>query len=124
MPNLLRSFMTALAAYAVGMIVAVIAMLALVDIGSVNLQSGLPTIAIMTPMLAVVVFWTVARLLGHRLDLMRTLLFGAVAIYGLLYACGCIIASNSMSEGSATFLGAFALFGLAFWAVRAFSVRF
>ena len=101
-------------AYVAGMVAAGLVLLAMIDIKTISLESGLPTVAMTTPMIAVVVFWATARLTGAQIQPVRTFLFGGIAVYSLLYLCGALVASGFMSNAGATVLGAFALFVLAF----------
>lgn len=110
--------MVCIVAYVAGVLAALLAILGMVDIRTISLDSGLPTVAMTTPLLAVVVFWATARLFGVRMGPMRTFLFGGIAIYGLLYVCGRIVAYDLMSNNMATTFGAAALFGLAYQAIR------
>lgn len=103
-------------AYGAGLIAAMAALIGLVDPQTLNLNGGLPTVAIMTPMIAVVVFWGVVRAMGVPLDPMRVFLFGAIAIYSLLYLCGRLVGAG-LSNQTATLLGAAILYGLAYFAV-------
>ena len=101
-------------AYVAGMVAAGLVLLAMIDIKTISLESGLPTVAMTTPMIAGVVFWATARLAGAQIQPVRTFLFGGIAVYSLLYLCGALVASGFMSNAGATVLGAFALFVLAF----------
>lgn len=112
-----RQLGTTALAYTAGMVVAGLALLTIIDITTISLESGLPRVAMTTPMIAVVVFWGVARLAGAQIDPMRTFLFGGIAVYSLLYLCGALVASGIMSNDGATVLGAFGLFILAFMSV-------
>tara|TARA_R110002051_G_scaffold104963_1_gene177819 strand:- start:35507 stop:35887 length:381 start_codon:yes stop_codon:yes gene_type:complete len=101
-------------AYVAGIVVAVLVLLSMIDINTISLESGLPTIAVTTPMIAVIVFWATARIAGAHIGPVRTFLFGGIAVYSLLYLCGALVASGFMSDVGATVLGAFALFILSF----------
>lgn len=115
-PHFARQMMISTVAYVVGLLGALLAILALVDIKSVGLDSGLPTVAMTTPMLAVVIFWAVARVLGAKIAPDRTFLFGGIAINSLLYVCGRLVANGLFSNVAATIMGAIALFALAYLA--------
>jgi hypothetical protein len=111
-----RRLLVCIVAYVAGLAAAMSALIGLVDPQTFNLTGGLPTVAIMTPMIAVLVFWGVARAMKVPLDPVRTFLFGAIAIYSLLYLCGRLVGAG-LSSQLATLLGAIALFGLAYFAV-------
>lgn len=111
-----RRFLVCTVAYVGGLLAAMTALIGLIDPQTLNLNSGLPTIAIMTPMIAVVVFWGVVRVMNVPIDPLRTFLFGAIAIYSLLYLCGRLVGAE-LSNQLATLLGATALYGLAYFAV-------
>lgn len=123
MPALVRNLSFTFVAYTLGLLGAFLTILGLVDIKTVSLDSGLPTVAMTTPMLAVVIFWAVARVMGTQLDPIRTFLFGGIAVYSLLYACGRLVGNGLFSDGAATIIGALALFGLAFMAISTNLVR-
>lgn len=114
----MRHIVTSFIAYVLGVLGAVLAIVGLVDIKSVSLDSGLPTVAMATPMIAVVGFWAVARVLGTPLNPTRTFLFGGIAVYSLLYACGRLVANGVLSDGQATIAGAIMLYVFAFSAAR------
>ena len=118
-----RQFLICIGAYVAGLVLAVAAMLGVVDLNSVSLDSGLPTVAMLTPMLAVVGFWAVARVAGIPIDPMRTFLFGGIAIYSLLYVSGRLVVNAVMSNQAALALFAMTLFALAFWMIRASRAR-
>lgn len=120
---LIRHFLTSLIAYVFGVLGAVLAMVGLVDMKSVSLNSGLPTVAMTTPMIAVVGFWAVARVMGTRMNPTRTFLFGGIAVYSLLYVCGRVVANGFFSDGQATILGAVVLYLFAFFATRSNLVK-
>lgn len=98
------------AAYLIGLAAAVLAILAIIDVKTLSLDSGLPMSVMTTPMIAVVVFWGVARVAGSNLAPVRTFLFGGIAVYSLLYLCGRLVANAFMSNTGATVVGAGALF--------------
>lgn len=116
---MVRQLLICIAAYVAGLVLAVGAMLGVVDLNTVSLDSGLPTVAMLTPMLAVVGFWAVARVAGIPIDPMRTFLFGGIAIYSLLYVSGRLVVNTVMSNQGALALFAVTLFALAFWKIRA-----
>jgi hypothetical protein len=118
MPSVFRQFLVCLIAYVVGLILAVVAMLGVVDLDTVSLNSGLPTVAMLTPMIAVIGFWAVVRMLGIPLNAMRTFLFGAIAIYSLLYLCGRLVANAVMADLGGLVLFALTLFGFAYILIR------
>ncbi len=105
-----RIFSITVAAYLIGLTVAVLAILAVIDMDTISLDSGLPRSVMTTPMIAVVVFWGVARAAGSNLAPVRTFLFGGIAVYSLLYLCGRLVANAFMSNMAATVFGAVALF--------------
>lgn len=117
-----RNFVVCTVAYVAGLLAAMAALIGLIDLTTLNLNSGLPTIAIMTPMIAVVVFWSVSRVMGVHLNPSRIFLFGAIAIYSLLYLCGRLVGAG-LSNQFATLLGAAALYGLAYFAVASKQAR-
>ncbi|MDG1377225.1 MAG: hypothetical protein P8P56_09445 [Yoonia sp.] len=123
MPPLLRRIVISFIAYVFGVLGAVLAIVGLVDIKSLSLNSGLPTVAMTTPMIAVVGFWAVTRILGAPLNPMRVFLFGGIAIYSLLYACGRIVSVGLMSDGQATIAGAIALYAMAFLATQIYGAQ-
>ena len=112
-----RQLGTTALAYVAGMVAAGLVLLTIIDITTINLESGLPTVAMTTPMIAVVVFWATARMAGAHINPVQTFLFGGIAVYSLLYLCGALVASGFMSNTGATVLGALALFVLAFMTV-------
>lgn len=112
-----RIFGITLAAYLIGLIAAFLAILAIIDVDTISLDSGLPMAAMTTPMIAVVVFWGVARVAGANVQPVSTFLFGGIAVYSLLYLCGRLVANGFMSNSAATVIGALALFMLGFKAV-------
>ncbi len=114
MSAITRQFLICIVAYVVGLALTLAALLGVVDLDAVSLDSGLPTVAMLTPMVAVVGFWAVARIAGVPIDPLRTFLFGGIAIYSLLYLCGRLVANAFMSNQGATIVGALALFALAF----------
>lgn len=118
MPHNLRVLIITTVAFVTGLFAATLALVGLVDMDTVSLNSGLPKVAILTPMLAVVTFWAVARPLGAHLDPMRSFLFGGMAVYITLYAYGRLVAHGTFAVGSAASLAVIALFLLAFWTVR------
>lgn len=113
-----RQFLICILAYVVGLVLAVGAMLGVVDLNAVSLNSGLPTVAMLIPMIAVVGFWAVARVAGIPIDPMRTFLFGGIAIYSLLYVSGRLVVNAVMSNQGALAFFALTLFTLAFWMIR------
>jgi len=121
--SLLRRIVISFIAYAFGVLGAVLAIVGLVDIKSLSLNSGLPTVAMTTPMIAVVGFWAVTRILGAPLNPMRVFLFGGIAIYSLLYACGRIVSVGLLSDGQATVTGAITLYAMAFLATGIYGVQ-
>lgn len=118
MTSMKHRILTCILAYVVGLVLATVALLGVVDLDTVSLDSGLPMVAMLTPMVAVVGFWAVARMAGVPIDPMRTFLFGGIAIYSLLYLCGRLVANAFMSNQGATIVGALALFALAFIMIR------
>jgi hypothetical protein len=62
------------------------------------------------------VFLGGVRVMNVPIDPLRTFLFGAIAIYSLLYLCGRLVGAG-LSNQLATLLGATALYGLAYFAV-------
>lgn len=116
MSPLARQLLICSVAYVVGLLAALLAIIGLVDLKTISLTSGLPKVAATTPMLAVLVFWAVARRLGSPLSPPRTFLFGGLAIYSLLYLCGRLVVAG-LSGQSATLFGLVALFFLAFYAI-------
>ncbi|MFT5065864.1 MAG: hypothetical protein ACJAXK_000288 [Yoonia sp.] len=118
MAPITRQFLICILSYVIGLVLATGALLGVVDLTTVGLDSGLPTVAMLTPMIAVVGFWAVTRMAGVPLDPMRTFLFGGIAIYSLLYLCGRLVANAFMSNQGATIVGALALFVLAFMMIR------
>jgi hypothetical protein len=123
MTSMKHRILTCILAYVVGLVLATVALLGVVDLDTVSLDSGLPMVAMLTPMVAVVGFWAVARMAGVPIDPMRTFLFGGIAIYSLLYLCGRLVANAFMSNQGATIVGALALFALAFIMIRKSSDR-
>lgn len=119
----MRHLATSSIAYVLGVLGAVLAIVGLVDIKSLSLNSGLPTVAMTTPMIAVIGFWAVARVLGAQLSAIRTFLFGGIAVYSLLYACGRLVANGLFSDGQATVAGALVLYFFAFCATRSNLVK-
>ena len=117
MPVVLRKIAVTFVAFFAGVAAAFFALLGIVDIDTLGLDSGLPSVAMMTPMLAVVVFWAVARAFRTPIRAAQTFLFGGIAIYFLLYAGGRLVAQGAVSDTIASILGAVILFGLAFIAV-------
>lgn len=118
MAPITRQFLICFVAYAVGLVLATAALLGVVDLDTVGLESGLPTVAMLTPMVGVVGFWAAARIAGGPIEPLRTFLFGGIAIYSLLYLCGRLVANAFMSNQGATIVGALALFMLAFMMIR------
>lgn len=118
MAPITRQLLTCILAYVVGLGLTIVALLGVVDLDTVSLDSGLPMVAMLTPMVAVVGFWAVARMAGVPIDPMRTFLFGGIAIYSLLYLCGRLVANAFMSNQGATIVGAVTLFVLAFLMIR------
>ena len=88
-----------------------------IDFDTLSLESGLPRVAMTSPMVAVVVFWGVARAAGAMIEPVRTFLFGGIAVYCLLYLCGRLVAFGIMSSVGASIFGALALFLLCFYSV-------
>ncbi len=113
-----KQVLITLVAFVAGAVAAFTALLGIVDLDALGLARGLPMVATMTPMLAVIVFWGVARALGAPVRPAQTFLFGGIAIYALLYLCGRLVAQGTFSNAQATALGAALLFGLAYLAVR------
>ncbi len=97
-------------AYLIGLAVALLAILVIIDMDTISLDSGLPLSVMTTPMIAVVIFWGVARTAGSNLAPVRTFLFGGIAVYSLLYLYGRLVANAFMSNTAATVIGALALF--------------
>lgn len=118
MTGTVRQLGITFAGYVAGVVAAFLALIAIVDMQSLNLASGLPKVAIMTPMLAVIVYWGVVRLLGVSLRAGSTFLFGGIAVYFLLYACGRLIATGSINHNTAFLFGAVVLFLMAYANVR------
>ena len=108
--------MISIVAYVIGLLGAILVIARMVDIKAIGLDSGLPTVAMTTPMLAVVIFWAAARMLGAHISPVRTFLFGGIAVYSLLYLCGRLVANGLFSDRAATITGAVALFVLAYLA--------
>lgn len=104
-------------AYVAGIGAAVLVLTMVIDFDTLSLESGLPRVAMTSPMVAVVVFWGVARAAGAMIEPVRTFLFGGIAIYCLLYLCGRLVAFGMMSNAGATIFGALALFLLCFYCV-------
>lgn len=108
-------------AYVAGIGAAVLVLTMVIDFDTLSLESGLPRVAMTSPMVAVVVFWGVARAAGAMIEPVRTFLFGGIAVYCLLYLCGRLVAFGIMSSVGASIFGALALFLLCFYSV--FSAR-
>lgn len=105
-------------AYVAGIGAAVLVLTMVIDFDTLSLDSGLPRVAMTSPMVAVVVFWGVARAAGAMIEPVRTFLFGGIAVYCLLYLCGRLVAFGMMSNVGATIFGALALFLLCFYSVN------
>ncbi|MCO4842866.1 MAG: hypothetical protein KC439_08155 [Yoonia sp.] len=104
-------------AYVAGIGAAVLVLTMVIDFDTLSLESGLPRVAMTSPMVAVVVFWGVARAAGAMIEPVRTFLFGGIAVYCLLYLCGRLVAFGIMSSVGASIFGALALFLLCFYSV-------
>ena len=102
-------------AYVAGIGAAVLVLTMVIDFDTLSLESGLPRVAMTSPMVAVVVFWGVARAAGAMIEPVRTFLFGGIAVYCLLYLCGRLVAFGIMSSVGASIFGALALFLLCFY---------
>lgn len=118
MPSLLRQLAVTLIAFIVGLAVAGLAIVAIVQDMPISLQSGLPTSAVTTPMLAVVIFWGAARVMSAPLEPLRTFLFGGIAVYSVLYFCGRLVALSYVLDTTAILAGLLVLFIGAFTAIR------
>ncbi len=118
MPVALRQLLMCLIAIVTGLVATTLALFGLVDVQTLNLNDGLPTVAMLTPMIAVVVFWAVMRAFGQQISAAQTFLFGGIAIYAILYLCGRLVGNNITSGQTATMVGAAGLFALAFLFVR------
>lgn len=105
-------------AYVAGIGAAVLVLTMVIDFDTLSLDSGLPRVAMTSPMVAVAVFWGVARAAGAMIEPVRTFLFGGIAVYCLLYLCGRLVAFGMMSNVGATIFGALALFLLCFYSVN------
>ena len=104
-------------AYVAGIGAAVLVLTMVIDFDTLSLESGLPRVAMTSPMVAVVVFWGGARAAGAMIEPVRTFLFGGIAVYCLLYLCGRLVAVGIMSSVGASIFGALALFLLCFYSV-------
>jgi len=111
---MLRRLLITLLAYVAGLALTMVALVGIVDVSSLSIDAGLPTVAILTPMIAVVVFWGVARVCGVPVDPARAFLGGGIAIYSLLYLCGRLVDNQLMTGQGATLVGAAALFCVAY----------
>ena len=93
------------------------ALLVMIPDGAITYATELPATTYTTPMIAVVVFWGIARACGVPLDPMRTFVLGAVAVYALLYLVGRILAVTGFSPLLVWIVNLLVLVLLAWWAV-------
>ena len=118
----LRPFLICLLAYVAALVLTSIALAAMVDLSVVSLQTVMPREAALTPMIAVVVFWAVSRVMGVPLAPAQTFLIGAIVIYGILFFMGRIVVWTPVNSSLATLVAALLLFVACYmgtvWAIR------
>ena len=102
----------------VAVTIAAAALAVMMPDGSVSYATELPRSAITAPMIAVVVFWGVVRACGVPLDPMRTFVLGGLAVYGVLYFIGRVLAVSGVSPMLVLIANLAALMALAWWAVQ------
>jgi hypothetical protein len=64
------------------------------------------------------VFWGIVRACGVPLDPMKTYVFGALAVYGMLYLVGRVLAVTVISPPLVLAVNLIALMSLAWWWIK------
>ena len=93
------------------------ALLVMIPEGNITYATELPATTYTTPMIAVVVFWGIARACGVPLEPMRTFVLGAVAVYTVIYLVGRVWVMTGFSPLLVWGATLVLLMGLAWWAV-------
>ena len=93
------------------------ALLVMIPEGNITYATELPATTYTTPMIAVVVFWGIARACGVPLEPMRTFVLGAVAVYTVIYLVGRVWVMTGFSPLLVWIATLVLLMGLAWWAV-------
>lgn len=121
MPLIIRHLILCVVACTVAVALAVLVLTVMVPATNISYATQVPRSAITVPMIAVVVFWSIVRASGVQLAPVPTFLFGAIAVYGLLYGAGRMIAlagTNSIATVAVTATAVLVLVGAAFVAIR------
>lgn len=113
----LRPFLITLLAFAVSLVLTVMALSTMIDLQNIGFQTEMPRHAVLTPMIAVVGFWGITRIFGVPLDPARTFLFGAIAIYGVLFFMGRVVSLTQINSGLATIVAVLVLYVACYLAV-------
>ncbi|MBU0781208.1 hypothetical protein [Loktanella salsilacus] len=94
------------------------ALVVMIPSGTVSYATEMPRSAVTAPMIAVVVFWGIVRACGVPLDPMKTYVFGALAVYGMLYLVGRVLAVTGISPPLVLAVNLIALMSLAWWWIK------
>ena len=100
-------------------LVVLAALAAMIPEGVVSYATEMPRSAVTAPMIAVVVFWGIVRAAGVMLDPMKTFVIGALAVYGMLYMVGRVLAVKGLSPPLVLVVNLVALMSLAWWSIKA-----
>ncbi len=102
----------------VAVLVAFAVLLVMIDNVPINYTTELPRHAVTAPMIAVIAFWGIVRAAGVPLDPMRTFVLGGLAVYGLLYLIGRVLAGTGLSPVLVLIVNLAAVMALAWLAVQ------
>ena len=117
MPVSPRLLLISFAAWLLAVGLTALALSVMIEETEIGFDTVLPRSAMLAPMIGVVAFWAVGRLLSVPLNPVRVFVIGALLVYGLLYLLGRVVAVAQIDGTLALLVAAVVTFGAGYVAV-------